>query len=70
MLRQSRNMDINKGPKMTPIKPKSDKPITTPKMVINGCMSAIFFCNMKRARLSTFVMTISAKAASIMAFTQ
>ena len=42
-LTQSIKMDSNKGPKITPINPKRDSPITTPKMVMSGWMLAIFF---------------------------
>gem|GEM_PF-4626057 len=45
---------------MIPINPNKDNPITTPKTVINGCMSANFFCKIKRIRLSTFVITSKA----------
>lgn len=37
-----KNSDSNSGPKITPMNPNSDRPITTPNMVIRGCISAIF----------------------------
>ena len=38
-----RNSDTSNGPNITPIKPNKGRPATTPKIVINGCTSAIFF---------------------------
>ena len=36
-LTQKTNIASISGPKMTPIKPKSDRPMKTPKMVMSGC---------------------------------
>ena len=52
MSRNRRNSDTINGPKMMPMKPKMGRPATTPKIVISGWMFAIFFCRMKRMRLS------------------
>ena len=46
-------MDNNNGPNMTPMNPNKESPMTTPKMVMSGWVSAIFFCRIKRMRLST-----------------
>ena len=48
-------MDNNNGPNMTPMNPNKESPMTTPKMVMSGWVSAIFFCRIKRIRLSMFV---------------
>ena len=48
-------MDNNNGPNMTPMNPNKESPMTTPKMVMSGWVSAIFFCRIKRMRLSMFV---------------
>lgn len=36
-------MDNNNGPNMTPMNPNKESPMTTPKMVMSGWVSAIFF---------------------------
>ena len=53
---------------MTPIKPNIGNPITTPKIVISGWVSAIFFCSTKRIKLSTCVMITMAYMAMPTAF--
>ena len=42
---------------MTPMNPKSESPMNTPKIVTSGCVSASFFCITKRTTLSTCVTT-------------
>lgn len=36
MFTQKTNIDRSKGPKITPMKPNKESPMTTPKIVING----------------------------------
>lgn len=43
---------------MTPMNPNNGNPMTTPKIVISGWVSAIFFCKIKRIRLSHCETTI------------
>ena len=52
MSKNNRNIETINGPKITPMKPNNGIPATTPKIVINGCMFAIFFCNMNLIKLS------------------
>ena len=64
------NTESNNGPNITPQKPNNVRPIITPNTVINGCVSAIFFCNIKRIRLSELDITIRAYIAKPMALNQ
>ena len=54
-------MDNNNGPNMTPMNPNKESPMTTPKMVMSGWVSAIFlFCrNKKRIRFVNVFVTIN-----------
>ena len=62
MSTNSRNSDTSSGPKMMPMNPNSDRPTITPKIVISGWVSAIFFWRMKRSRLSLCEMNMAPNA--------
>ena len=51
------NIASTSGPKITPMNPNSGRPMTIPRTVTNGWVSAIFFCRIRRITLSDWVMT-------------
>lgn len=51
-------MDNNNGPNMTPMNPNKESPMTTPKMVMSGWVSAIFYNKTMLKKIALLMMLI------------